>query len=95
MCSKGILKDFCSSVTIPRVTKHFRQLLKRAEKKVKSGMKFQTFKIFNFETNWFTEVLKQTWKMRYNVIYNVEPLIILKYERHLSWERFVDNKKVE
>jgi len=70
-----------------------KQLLKGAAKKVKSGMKIQTFKMFSFETNWFTEMLKQTRKMRHNVIYNVEPL--LKYERHPSWERFVDSKKVE
>ena len=75
MCFKNILKHFRSSVTIPRVTKHFKQLLKDAAKKVKSGMKFQTFKIFNCETNQFTEMLKQTRKRRYNVIYNVEPLL--------------------
>jgi len=33
------LKNIRSSVTIPRATKHFKPLLKRAEKKVKSGMK--------------------------------------------------------
>jgi len=56
------------------MTKHFKQLLKGAAKKVKSGMQFQTFKISNFETNQFTERLKQTRKRRYDVIYNVEPL---------------------
>jgi len=47
-------------------------LLKGAAKKVKSGMKFQTFEIFNFETNRFTEILEQARKMRHDVIYNVE-----------------------
>jgi len=59
---KHIENFFLSSVTIPRVTTHFKQLLKGAEKKVKSGMKIQTFKIFNFETNRFTKMLKQTQK---------------------------------
>jgi len=81
-------------VTIPRVNKHFKQLLKGAAKKVKSGMKIQTFKIFNFETNRFTEMLTQTRKRRYDVIYNVEPLLILKYERHPKWERFVDENEI-
>jgi len=39
MCSKGILKNFRLSVTILRVTMHFKQLLKSAEKKVISSMK--------------------------------------------------------
>ena len=92
MCLKNCLKNFRSSVTIPRVTTHFKQLLKGAARKVKSGMTFQIFKIFNFETNRFTEILKQTRKMRYNVIYNVEPLS--KYERHPRWERFVDENEI-
>jgi len=44
-------------------------------KKVKSGMKIQTLKIFTFETNRFTEMLKQIRKRRYDVIYNVDPEI--------------------
>jgi len=86
MFFKRILKNFRSSVTISRVNKHFKQLLKGAEKKVKSGMKFQTFKIFNFETNRFTERLKQTRKMRYNA----DPL--LKYKKHRSWDSLTTRK---
>ena len=78
MCFNSILKNFCLSVTMLRVTMHFKQLLKGAVKKVKSGMKFQTFKIFNLETNRFTEMLKQPRKRRYDVVHNVEPLLILK-----------------
>ena len=33
MCFKNILKNIRSSVTIPRATKYFEQLLKGAEKK--------------------------------------------------------------
>jgi len=73
MCFKSILKNFRLSVTILRVTKHSKQVLKGAEKKIASGMKIPTFRIFSFQTNKFTEVLKQTRKMRYNVIDNVEP----------------------
>ena len=39
-------------------------------------------------------MLKQTWKRRYNVIYNDEFFLILKYERRSSWERFVENWKL-
>ena len=53
-------------------------------------MKFKNFKIFNFETNQLTKRLKQTRKRRYDVIYNFEPLLTLKYERHPIWVRFVD-----
>jgi len=86
MCLKNILKH--------RVTKHFKQLLKGVAKKVQPSMKIQTFKIFNFETNQFTEWLKQTRKRRYDVIYNVELLLILKYERHPKGERFVDENEI-
>jgi len=41
MCFRNILKHFRSSVTIPRVTKHFKQLLESAAKKVQSGMKIK------------------------------------------------------
>jgi len=78
ICFKNSLKHFRSSVTISRVTRHFKQLLEGAEEKVKSGMKIPTFKIFNLETNRFTEMLKQTRKRRSDVIPNVEPLLLLK-----------------
>jgi len=39
-------------------------------------------------------MLTQTRKRRYDVIYNVEPLLILKYERHPKWERFVDENEI-
>jgi len=71
-------------MTIPGVTKHFTQLLESTEKKVKSGMKFPTFKLSNFETNRFTEMWKQTQKMKYEIIYNVESLSIFLMEDTLD-----------
>ena len=62
---------------------------------VVSGVKIQMLKITNFEVNRFTEVLKQTRKMRYNVIYNVQSLLILNMENTLKWERLIDKNEVK
>jgi len=58
-------------------------------------MKIHMLKITNFEINWFTEMLKQTRKMRYNVICNVESLLILSMENTLKWERLADKNEVK
>jgi len=62
-------------------------MLKSAEKKVISGMKIQLFNIILKSTNSLKYRTKIR-KIRYNVIYNVEPFI--KYGRHPRGERLVD-----
>ena len=62
---------------------------------VVSGVKIQMLKITNFEVNRFIEVLKQTRKMRYNVIYNVQSLLLLNMENTLKWERLIDKNEVK
>jgi len=63
-------------------------------KKVISGMKIQTLKITNFETNWFTELWKQTLKKRYNVIYNVESSSTLSMEITLDGRDWLTKRKL-
>jgi len=57
-------------------------------------MKIQTLKITNFEINRITEMWKQTRKMGYNVIYNVESLSTLSMENTLDGRDWLTKRKL-
>jgi len=94
MCFKNILKHFRSSVTIPRVTQALQTIVERCCEKGQIWYEIPNFwdiQLWNKSIHWNIGTGSKNETRRYLQRWT---LLILKYERHLKWERFVDENEI-